>query len=118
MIFVISGCLLFILSLIAFFYIKNKNGHQSKVKITCKTCKGTGETKQDVNLLMTQASLALWMNKHIIMENCEICSKNKGVASCENAKKVYEERMQNYRKNSPRMKMMDCPDCLGIGGYW
>lgn len=119
---IIEKILILILIIISIFFLFKKEKKETKEvkkeKIICKTCNGTGQTKQDVNLLMTEASIAIWMNNHIMTDKCEICSKNKGIPSCENAKKVYEERMQNYKKNGPRMKMADCPDCLGMGGYW
>ena len=101
------------------YFFKNKSkSNISKERVICETCKGIGETKQDVNLIMTQANLAFWMNKHIMVERCELCSKNKWNPSCEKAKKIYQEKMEDYKRNGPRMKMADCPECLGSGGYW
>lgn len=97
--------------------IKPKQKPSVKEKIICPNCQGTGQTKQDVNLLMTKASFTLWMNHHAMVEKCEICKKL-DPDLCEKARKVYDEKMTNYFKNGPRMRMADCPNCMGAGSYY
>ena len=38
--------------------------------ITCNQCKGSGEYPTDVNKLMMDASLALFINHHLMVDKC------------------------------------------------
>lgn len=89
---------------------KEKEG----VVIICKKCNGTGETEQDANLLMAEASFAIWCNLHVTPNKCEICSKEK---LCETAKNKHDEIMTKYKKIGPKIEMAICPGCMGAGKY-
>jgi hypothetical protein len=84
------------------------------VHVVCKACNGAGETKQDVNLLMVEASFAIWHNGHMTPNRCEACSKDK---LCKTAQKRYDEVMDKYKKLGSKMEMATCPKCMGMGSY-
>lgn len=90
--------------------IKQKQG----VVVHCKTCNATGETEQDVNLLMSEASFAIWYNVHLSSNKCEICSKDK---LCDVAQQKYNEIMKKYKETGPKIEKATCPDCMGAGTY-
>lgn len=79
--------------------------------VHCKTCAGTGETEQDVNLLMSEASYAIWLNSH--SKNCDACKKR----YCEVAAKKLKEIMENYKELGPKIEKAMCPGCMGSGRY-
>lgn len=54
-----------------------KEKQNEGVLIVCKNCKGSGQTEQDVNLLIAEASFAIWHNIHISSNKCEVCNKDK-----------------------------------------
>lgn len=89
---------------------KQKQG----VVVHCKTCNATGETEQDVNLLMSEASFAIWYNTHLSSNKCEICSKDK---LCDVAQQKYDEIMKKYKELGPKIEKATCPDCMGAGTY-
>lgn len=90
--------------------VKQKQG----VVVHCKTCNATGETEQDVNLLMSEASFAIWYNVHLSSNKCEICSKDK---LCDVAQQKYDEIMKKYKELGPKIEKATCPDCMGAGTY-
>lgn len=89
---------------------KQKQG----VVVHCKTCNATGETEQDVNLLMSEASFAIWYNVHLSSNKCEICSKDK---LCDVAQQKHDEIMKKYKELGPKIEKATCPDCMGAGSY-
>lgn len=91
-------------------FILNKKKDEGVV-VHCKTCNGTGETEQDVNLLMSEASYAIWLNSH--SRNCYACRRG----DCEVASKKYKEIMDKYKELGPKMEKAACPDCMGSGSY-
>lgn len=98
-------------------YLKSfdQNNQQDKgIVVVCKTCKGTGETEQDINLLMAEASFAIWHNIHVTPNKCKICSKEK---FCDVAQKKYDEIMKKYKDLGPKIEKADCPKCIGCGSY-
>lgn len=84
------------------------------VHVVCKNCNGTGETEQDINLLMAEASFAIWYNGHMTPNRCEACSKHN---LCEVAQKRYNEVMDKYKKLGPKIETAACPKCMGAGSY-
>lgn len=82
------------------------------VEVVCKTCGGTGETEQDVNLLMAKGMYAMWLNGHSY--GCEECNKG---GTCELIKKKHEEIMNKYEELGPKIEKAACPDCMGMGRY-
>lgn len=85
------------------------------VEVVCKTCGGTGETEQDVNLLMAKAAYSIWFNGH--SRNCEACRKFPDGPPCEVDRKKHKEIMDKYEERGPRIDKAACPDCMGAGRY-
>ena len=42
--------------------------------------------------------LALWMNNHIMIEKCEVCSKNNSVPSCGKSKSFFKDQEKKYKE--------------------
>lgn len=84
------------------------------VLVICKKCNGTGQTEQDVNSLMADASFAIWYNGHMTPNKCEFCKKDK---LCKTAQRKYDEIMNKYKKLGPKIEMASCPSCMGMGSY-
>lgn len=93
----------------------NQNKKDEGVLVVCKTCKGTGETEQDVNLLMAKATYSIWHNSH--SRNCEACKKFPDGNPCSVDGKKYEEIMNKYKEIGPKIEKAACPDCMGCGSY-
>lgn len=85
------------------------------VEVVCKTCGGTGETEQDVNLLMAKAMYSIWLNGHSY--GCEACNKFPDGPPCEADRKKYKEIMDKYQELGPKIDKAACPDCMGMGRY-
>ena len=103
---------LFMLVSERFILNKKKLEKNEGVVVYCKTCGATGETDQDVNLLMSEASYAIWHSGHSY--GCEECNKG---GTCELIKKKYEEIMEKYEELGPKIEKVACPDCMGSGSY-
>lgn len=84
------------------------------IRVVCKKCNGTGQTEQDVNLLMAEASFAIWHNGHMTPNKCEFCKKDK---LCEIAQKRYDETISKYKETGPKIETANCPECMGAGEY-
>lgn len=96
-------------------YIKGTREKQNKgVTVVCKECNGTGQAEQDVNLLLSQASFAIWQNIHLNSNKCEVCSKEK---LCNVSQQKYDEIMDQYKKLGSKNEIADCPSCMGMGSY-
>ena len=97
-------------------YLKGVNStKQNKgIRVVCKNCNGTGQTEQDVNLLMAEASFAIWYNSHMTPNKCESCKKDK---LCETAQNKYDEIMNEYKKVGSKTEMANCLECMGMGAY-
>lgn len=85
------------------------------VEVVCKTCGGTGETEQDVNLLMAKATYSIWLNGHSY--GCEACNKFPNGPPCEVDRKKHKEIMDKYEQRGPKIDKAACPDCMGMGRY-
>lgn len=85
------------------------------VEVVCRSCGGTGETEQDVNLLMAKAAYSIWFDGH--SRNCEACKKFPDGDPCEADRKKYKEIMDKYEELGPKMDKAACPDCMGMGRY-
>lgn len=92
-----------------------KTNKKKGVEVVCKTCGGTGETEQDVNLLMAKAVYSMWFATH--SRNCEACKSFPDGDPCEVDKKKYKEIMDKYEELGPKMDKAACPDCMGMGKY-
>jgi len=93
---------------------KEKNEGIEGIIVICKNCNGTGQTEQDVNLLMADASFAIWYNGHMTSNKCGVCKKDK---LCKTAQRKYDEIMNKYKKLGPKIEMANCPSCMGMGSY-
>lgn len=91
-----------------------ENRENKVIEVICKKCNGNGELEQDVNLLMTQASFAIWHNLHVNSnEKCKTCSEK----FCETAQKKYDEIITKYKETGPKIEKAMCPECMGAGTY-
>lgn len=90
-------------------------GKKKGVEVVCKTCGGTGETEQDVNLLMAKATYSIWLNGHSY--GCEACNKFPDVPPCEADRKKHKEIMDKYEELGPKIEKAACPGCMGAGRY-
>lgn len=91
-----------------------------KYKITCHQCKGSGEYPTDVNKLMMDASLALFVNKHLMVDKCEKCVKLPDGDSydyCDIVQNRYTILLQEYAAAGPKIDMADCDKCMGAGTF-
>ena len=101
--------------------------HKKKVKklsepplITCNQCKGSGEYPTDVNKLMMDASLALYLNHHLMVDRCEKCVKlpnGDGYEHCQAANGYYQTLLKEYAAAGPKIDMAACEQCMGMGQF-
>lgn len=88
---------------------------KKRVEVICKTCGGTGETEQDVNLLMAKGMYTIYFNGHSY--GCETCNKFPAGDPCEADRKKYKEIMYKYEELGPKIEKAVCPGCMGMGKY-
>jgi hypothetical protein len=65
--------------------------------IVCSFCKGKGETPTDVNKLMMDAKMALFLNHHLMVDKCEKCVKlpnGNQYEYCDTVEKKYQTLLQ------------------------
>jgi len=101
--------------------------HKKKVKklsepplITCNQCKGSGEYPTDINKLMMDASLALYLNHHLMVDRCEKCVKlpnGEGYEHCQAANDYYQTLLKEYGAVGPKIDMAACEKCMGMGQF-
>jgi hypothetical protein len=88
--------------------------------ITCNQCKGSGEYLTDINKLMMDASLALYLNYHIMIDKCEKCVKlpyGDGYEYCEAVNQHYQTLLKEYAAAVPKIDMAACDKCMGMGQF-
>jgi hypothetical protein len=88
--------------------------------ITCNQCKGSGEYPTDVNKLMMDASLALFINHHLMVDKCEKCVKlpyGDGYDYCDIVQNKYKILLQEYGAAGPKIDMAACEKCMGMGQF-
>lgn len=88
--------------------------------ITCRQCKGSGEYPTDINKLMMEASITLFVNKHLMVDRCKDCVKlpnNKGYKYCEIVDKQYQTLVKEYEAAGPKIDMAACDKCMGMGRF-
>jgi hypothetical protein len=88
--------------------------------IVCSFCKGKGETPTDINKLMMDASLALFLNHHLMVDKCEKCVKlpyGDGYEYCDTVEKKYQILLQEYGAAGPKIDMAACSECMGMGTF-
>jgi hypothetical protein len=88
--------------------------------ITCNQCKGSGEYPTDVNKLMMDASLALFINHHLMVDKCEKCVKlpyGNAYEYCETVESKYSTLLKEYAAAGPKIDMASCEKCMGMGQF-
>jgi hypothetical protein len=88
--------------------------------ITCNQCKGSGEELTDINKLMMDASLALFINHHLMVDKCEKCVKlpyGDGYDYCDIVQNKYKILLQEYGAAGPKIDMAACEKCMGMGQF-
>lgn len=88
--------------------------------IVCSFCKGTGERPTDVNKLMMDAKLALFINHHLNIDKCEECVKlpyGDAYDYCDTVQNKYKILVQEYADAGPKIDMASCGKCMGMGTF-
>lgn len=88
--------------------------------IVCSSCKGKGEKHTDVNKLMMDASLALFVNHHLNVDKCEKCVKlpyGNAYEYCETVESKYQTLLKEYAAAGPKIDMAACEQCMGMGTF-
>ena len=100
--------------------LQSYNQKHEKHLITCNQCKGSGEYLTDINKLMMDASLALYLNYHIMIDKCEKCVKlpyGDGYEYCEAVNQHYQTLLKEYAAAVPKIDMAACDKCMGMGQF-
>ena len=88
--------------------------------IVCSSCKGKGEKPTDVNKLMMDASLALFINHHLMVDKCEKCVKlphGDAYDYCNTVQDRYQILLKEYATAGPKIDMASCEECMGMGTF-
>lgn len=88
--------------------------------IVCSFCKGKGETPTDINKLMMDASLALFLNHHLMVDKCEKCVRlphDYGYEYCDIVEDKYQILLKEYGAAGPKIDMAACSECMGMGTF-
>ena len=88
--------------------------------IVCSFCKGTGERPTDVNKLMMDAKLALFINHHLNVDKCTKCVKmpyGDAYDYCDTVQDKYKIFVQEYADAGPKIDMAACDKCMGMGTF-
>ena len=100
--------------------LQSHNKKYKKHLITCNQCKGSGEYPTDINKLMMDASLALFINHHLMVDKCEKCVKlpyGDGYDYCDIIQNKYKILLQEYGAAGPKIDMAACEKCMGMGQF-
>ena len=88
--------------------------------IVCSFCKGKGERLTDVNKLMMDAGLALFINHHLNVDKCDRCVKlphGDGYEYCDTVEAKYQTLLKEYAAAGPKIDMAACSECMGMGTF-
>jgi hypothetical protein len=88
--------------------------------IKCHQCKGSGEYPTDVNKLMVEASITLFINKHLMVDKCKECvklEKGNGYVYCKVVNDRYRTLLEEYIAAGRKIEMADCSECMGMGTF-
>jgi hypothetical protein len=99
---------------------KNTQKESEPPLIVCSFCKGKGETATDINKLMMDASLALFINHHLMVDKCEKCVKlpyGDTYEYCDTVENKYQTLLQEYAAAGPKIDMAACSECMGMGTF-
>lgn len=100
--------------------IKSYNQKHKEVFITCMYCNGTGERFEDVNKLIFDAKMALWLNHHLMVDKCKKCVKlqnGEHYNYCDGVNSQYQIFLKEYGAVGPKMEKTSCGQCLGMGQF-
>jgi len=100
--------------------LESYNQKHKEVFITCIYCKGTGEREEDVNKIIFDAKMALWLNKHLMVDRCKKCVKlpyGEHYDYCDNVNSQYKIFLQEYGAAGPKIEKTTCGECLGMGQF-
>lgn len=101
-------------------YKNNLKKMSQPQRIVCFQCKGAGEYPTDVNKLMMDASLALFINHHLMVDKCEKCVKlpyGEAYEYCETVESKYQTLLKEYAAAGPKIEMASCDKCMGMGTF-
>ena len=99
---------------------KNIQKESEPPLIVCSFCKGKGEIPTDINKLMMDASLALFLNHHLMVDKCEKCVKlpyGEGYEYCDTVENKYQTLLKEYGAAGPKIDMAACSECMGMGTF-
>jgi hypothetical protein len=88
--------------------------------IVCSFCKGKGERPTDINKLMMDASLALFINHHLNVDKCSKCVKlpyGDAYDYCDVVNDKYRILVQEYANAGPKIEKATCDKCMGMGTF-
>jgi hypothetical protein len=101
-------------------YKKNTQKESELPLIVCSFCKGKGETPTDVNKLMMDAKMALFLNHHLMVDKCEKCVKlpnDNQYEYCDAVENKYQTLLKEYGAAGPKIDMAACSECMGMGTF-
>lgn len=113
-------CALFAASILNPLHKKNIKKLSEPPLITCNQCKGSGEYPTDINKLMMDASLALFINHHMMADKCNKCVKlphGDAYDYCDTVQNKYKILLQEYATAGPKIDMAACEKCMGMGTF-
>jgi hypothetical protein len=91
-----------------------------KNKIICHQCKGSGEYPTDVNKLMMDAKMQLFVNKHLTVDKCENCIKlpdGENYRFCDIVDEKYQILLKEYELVGAKINIAMCNECMGSGEF-
>jgi hypothetical protein len=102
-------------------YLKRKrlqsyNEKYKEIFVSCIYCKGTGEREEDINAIMRDAKMALWLNHHLMSEKCKDCDSTQN-KYCTKVDTQYNIFMKEYKKEGPNIQKTSCSECMGMGQF-
>ena len=97
-------------------YKKNIQKETEPSLVVCSQCKDTGECLGDLNKFTMDIKFSIWLNNHIIIDDCQQCRKyayENQDTYCNKTAIVYKSLLEEYHSNGPKMEILVCPKCLG-----
>lgn len=87
--------------------------------IICRHCQGTGQACVDVNQLMVDAQLQLFVNKHLYNDRCTNCVRlpQGGYKMCAVVDNKRQQLSREYATIGAKYEMSACNQCMGMGKF-